>query len=331
MIVAFLVFLPLLIKSFSKNIQIIVKKSDVQVRKISLGAWTEGFFDAKNKELHPEVLQDFESLINKKVSIAHYYLGWEMLSNPELIGQFEIINSNGWTPMLNVNPYYFDGCPATSLPLYRAISEGLCDEFLHLAGNNLSSINKPFYLVFAWEMNNDNNHWSIPYTGSTTEHFVAAWQHIYSILKEEKASNVTWVFCPNIPEEKTSPYDKIYPGSDYVDWVCLDGYNWGTTQSWSQWVDFAGVFTSAYNRITTIASDKPLMIGEVNTTNKGGDKANWYRDMFINQIPNNFPKIEAVIIFNEDKTIQEKVNWKVDVTPDSLQAFIEGVNSGFYK
>lgn len=305
-------------------------KSPIQ-RHIAFGAWTEGLFDGSTQRLHPEKLVQFEELIHKHVSIAHYYIGWEALANPDLIRQFNTLRSYGWEPMLNVNPYYFPKCPPTSLPLYRAIAEGKCDNFLRNAGKNLSHVNKPFYLLFAWEMNNKDNSWSIPYTGSTSNDFIAAWRHMYTIFKQEGAENIVWVFCPNVPDDSTIPYNQIYPGNNYVDWIGLDGYNWGTTQSWSQWVSFAGVFGSSYNKITTIAPNKPLMIAEVNTTDKGGNKGAWYTDMLTKQIPYNFPRIDAVVLFNEDRTQQENVNWSVDVSQNSLQAFISAINSSTYQ
>lgn len=301
-----------------------------QQRHIIFGVWTEGFFDGSSKTLHPEKLLQFEQMIHEKISLAHYYIGWEVLANPNLITQFETLRSYGWMPLLNVNPYYFPQCPVTKLPLYKAIAEGKCDNFLHKAGKNLSHVKQPFYLVFGWEMNNKDNEWSIPYTKSSPTDFIAAWRHIHSVFKQEKASNVIWVFCPNVPDDAKVPYSTIYPGNDYVDWIGLDGYNWGTTQSWSQWISFAGVFTGSYKKLTGIAPNKPMMLAEVNTTDKGGDKSVWYTDMLTKQIPYNFPKIDAVVIFNEDKKKQEHVNWRVDVTPDTLHAFIAGIHSGFY-
>lgn len=300
-------------------------------QKIALGVWTEGFFDAKTKQLHPEKIHEFESLTQKKYSIAHYYRGWEALSDPQLLEEFETLLSNKWQPMLNVNPYYFPKCPAIEMPLYKAIAQGKCDEFLHDAGKNLSQAKHPFYLLFAWEMNNDHNFWSVQTSGSTPEDFKAAWQRMHDIFEEEKVTNIIWVFCPNVPDTQSASYANLYPGDEYVDWVGLDGYNWGTTQSWSEWASFSGVFTSAYTTLTNLAPTKPVMIAEFNTTDQGGDKALWYRQAFMHEIPQDFPKIKAVVIFNEDRSHQEKVNWKVDVTAESLQSFTQGVNAPPYK
>lgn len=301
-----------------------------QERKIALGAWTEGLYDAESKTLHPDKLKDFEKLVDKKFSIAHYYRGWESLVDPILVSEFKALQQNGWTPMINANPYYFSECPATSIPLYKAIASGHCDEFLAKAASNLAKIDKPFYFLFAWEMNNDTHEWSISHTGSTSKDFVAAWRHIHDVFEKQGVKNIIWVFCPNVPNTDKFPYADMYPGAKYVDWVGLDGYNWGETQSWSDWTSFEGVFGGSYKLLTDIAPDKPMMLAEVNTTDKGGNKAEWYTDMFTKQVPYNFPAIQAIIIFNEDRTKQENVNWLVNVTPDSLRAFKKAIHTRFY-
>ena len=290
-------------------------------RHIILGAWTEGFFDPSSKMLHPEKLTAFEEMIHKKLAIAHYYIGWEALSNPY---------QHGWQPMLNVNPYYFSQCPAIKEPLYKAIADGQCDSFLHQAGKNLSQVRRPFYLLFAWEMNNSQNAWSVQQSGSSPADFVAAWRHIHDIFQQENARQIVWVFCPNIPNDATVPYNIIYPGSSYVDWIGLDGYNWGTTQSWSQWESFSDIFRGSYQDMTQIAPNKPILIAEVNTTDQGGDKGTWYEDMLEKQIPFNFPKVKAVVIFNEDRSQQEHVNWQVNINDSSLKAFVRAIHSTYY-
>ncbi len=303
----------------------------ISEEKIQLGVWTEGLYDAKARKLQPNKLIDFEKITKKKYSIAHYYRGWESFIDSKLINEFETLREYGWTPMINANPYYFKECPYLEKSIYKAIAEGNCDKFLHNAGKNLSNVGQPFYLLFAWEMNNADVEWSVPYTRSSSQDFVEAWRHIHNIFEEENARNIIWVFCPNIPNVPQYSYQDLYPGDSFVDWTCLDGYNWGNTQSWSQWASFSGVFTSSYKLLSAIAPEKPMMIGEVNTTDQGGNKAGWYESMFKEEIPEKFPKIKAVVIFNEDRSAQEKVNWKVDISSESLNAFIDGVNSSYYK
>ena len=58
-------------------------------RSIYVGMWTQGMWDDPSLRAHPEKLLQTEQKIQKKVAIAHFYTGWENLSNPALIALLE--------------------------------------------------------------------------------------------------------------------------------------------------------------------------------------------------------------------------------------------------
>lgn len=307
-----------------------VKGETTNASPIYLGMWTQGFFDPQNFTLHPEALKSLEAKINKKVAIAHYYRGWEELEKSQVLDELNTISENGWRPMISANPYFFGKCVANGKTLYKAIADGNCDEFMHSAAKNLKNFGKPVFLRFAWEANIDSIEWGVNRVGSTPADFVAAWRKFHDIAKSEGADNIVWVFSPNVKGGTTIAYKDLYPGDAYVDWLGLDGYNWGTTQSWSKWQTFSQVFLSSYQEITKLAPQKPLMIAEVNSTNVGGDKPSWYTDALENQLPNSFPRVKAVVFYNEDRSAKESVNWLIDINPESLASFKKGVAKPFY-
>lgn len=297
---------------------------------VYLGMWTEGFWDESSYTLHPEKLTQLQGLIGKKVAIAHYYRGWENLGKPSIVTELQTIRDNGWRPMLSSNPYFFAECQQNGKNLYKTIAGGGCDSFLQKIGSNLKQYGKPLFLRFAWEMNIDSIDWSTQKTTSSPADFVQAWRRFHDIIASEGATNVIWVWSPNVITPTSIPYASLYPGNSYVDWIGLDGYNWGKTQSWSNWQSFSQVFLQSYSSITSLAPTKPLMIAEVNTTDVGGDKPVWYQDMLATQIPNNFPKVKAVLFYNETRMKQENVNWLINVTPASLQSFMENIQNPMY-
>ena len=64
--------------------------------------------------------------------------------------------------------------------------------------------------------------------GNRPGEYVAAWRHVHDIFTSVGANDVTWVWCPNVdPDHKMQSLGSLYPGDAYVDWTCLDGYNWG--------------------------------------------------------------------------------------------------------
>lgn len=306
--------------------------SDVDTsRSIYIGAWTEGLWDDTKKELHPERLKSLEDLVDKKFAIAHYYRGWDALADGTLITELTTLHTAGWRPMVSANPYFFNRCESRGKNLYKAIADGHCDDFLKEVGKNLARFPHPVFFRFAWEMNLPTTEWGPAKAGSTATDFVGAWRHMRDILYAEGATNMLWVFSPNTSNTQSIPYAQLYPGDTYVDWVGLDGYNWGTTQSWSSWQSFDQVFSQSYKELSAVAPTKPMMLAEVNSTHEGGDKAAWYTDMFTFRLPSYYPKVAALVLYNEDRSAKEQVNWKVDINPKSLQALISSLKQPLYK
>jgi len=300
-------------------------------RSVYIGFWTQGFWNSQTQTLNPSALINTEQEIGKNVAIAHYYDGWTALSEPSTVQNLNEIISHGWQPMLSTNPYFFSGCLSDGTTLYKTIAEGKCDTFLDAVGENLKQVHGKFFLRFAWEMNVNSINWSIQQTGDSPEDFIAAWQRFHTILQQEGATNVEWVFSPQIETQTTIPITSLYPGNTYVNWNGLDGYNWGRTKSWSGWESFNTIFAKSYKDFMKIAPHIPLMVGETSTTDIGGDQAAWYTNMLTEAIPSEFPNISAIVFFNENKTAVEGVNWRIDKTPAMLSAFKTAISNPMYK
>jgi beta-mannanase len=90
-----------------------------------------------------------------------------------------------------------------------------------------------------------------------------------------------------------TPYSQLYPGSAYVDWTGLDGYNKGGTN----WRSFSSIFDSSYKSLLQLAPTKPIMISQIASEEKGGSKAAWITDLLTTQLPR-YPQIKAFSWFN---------------------------------
>lgn len=301
-------------------------------RIIYTGAWVTDFWDNDSKTLRTKNLRDFESKVNKKFAIANIYSEWAYLKNPKLITQLDEISKNGWAPMISSNPYFFKDCPDTGESLYKTIGTGKCDKFLKDAVNNLKSFEKPIFFRFAWEMNLPNMYWSTQKTNSNPSDFISAWRKFHKISKQENANNIIWVLSFNTTNSVTTPYKELFPGDEYIDWVAIDGYNWGNTHPWAGWASFNGTFKASYEELLAL-TNKPVMISEVNSapTGTGGDKALWLKDMLDVQIPQEFPNIQAVVLFNEDKSEGEKIDWRMEKSPDYINTLKQSFKNPIYK
>ena len=133
---------------------------------------------------------------------------------------------------------------------------------------------------------------------------------------------MSWVWSPNVENALSTPLQELYPGSSYVDWVGMDGYNWGGVNG-NGWQSFSQVFQQTYTDITTLAPNIPLMIAETASAESNGNKANWITDAFTVQLPTNFPLVKAVIWFDENK----ETDWRIVSSSTSQTAFINAVAS----
>jgi hypothetical protein len=203
--------------------------------------------------------------------------------------------------------------------------EGKFDSYIRSWATAAKAWGHPFFLRFNWEMNGGWFPWSAGANGNTAAQYVAAWRHVHEIFTSVGATNATWTWCPNVdPEGQFENLASLYPGDEYVDWTCLDGYNWGSDPlRFDKWRTFSSLFSSTYATITgQIAPTKPMVIGEVGSTEYGGSKATWITEM-LSELPTNFSKIRGFLWFDK----AEEGDWQLDSSPEALSAFATGIQS----
>jgi beta-mannanase len=218
-----------------------------------------------------------------------------------------------------------------------AIANGAWDEYISQWAAAAAAWGKPFFLRFDHEMNGWWYPWSEQVNGNKPGEFVAAWRHVHDIFVQQGATNATWVWCPNVVGRWSTPMASMYPGDDYIDWACMDGYNWGFDRD-NAWQSFGEVFSGGhpsygpfdtYQELRSIAPAKPVMIGEIASSERGGSKAEWIRDMLQVQLPLNYPDVKAVVWFNPDGG-DPTLSWAINSSNDALQAFKRGISSRAY-
>ena len=249
----------------------------------------------------------FEANTGKRMSLLEWGQDWyECSSSCGLRGfRADLMNkarARGYLPVLTWGSYE-DGKDANQ-PRYRLsqVIGGRYDSFIRRWAIGARKWRHPFFLRFDWEMNTNGVPYSEHANGNRPREFVRMWRHVHRIFTRVGARNVTWVWCPNIEYAgSVKPLDSLYPGNAYVDWTCLDGYNWGTNPAhpWV-WMSFDTAFRQTYDLVTTrVAPSKPVMIGEMSSTELGGSKADWIADALSTQIPDRFPRIDAVVWMNK--------------------------------
>lgn len=204
-----------------------------------------------------------------------------------------------------------------------ALARGADDVYISQFAEKLKSIKGPVFIRFAHEMNGNWYPWAGP---GNKEKLIKCYRHIKEVFDRCGASNVKWVYSINwesVPKEGNDPL-MYYPGDDYVDYVGIDGYNWGTSQDWSSWMGFREIFSGVYNEVAKRLK-KPIIITEFGSASSGGDKTRWIQGAFadIKRMEN----IKGFIVFNVDK----EADWKFGINNAAGAAFREGIGQRYFK
>jgi len=280
----------------------------------------------------------FQEITGRSMSLVHFFQPWANCS-----GGSCSFYSFPWTPVENVRKngsipvisWDSESIPSNVNESDFQLSDiiaGRYDSYIREWAGKAKQWGHPFFLRFDWEMNGNWFPWSEGVNGNTAGQYAAAWRHVHDIFTAVGATNATWVWCPNVNWngnfENFKAVAGMYPGDDYVDWTGLDGYNWGTNPSRSgSWQTFSQLYRSSYRYLTeTVAPSKPLMIGEVASSEYGGSKAAWIKEM-LGQVPTEYPKIRALLWFDK---FDSSMDWPIETSGSATSAFAEGVRNSAY-
>jgi hypothetical protein len=210
----------------------------------------------------------------------------------------------------------------------RDVARGVYDASFTRWAREARAYGHPFFLRWNWEMDGGWFPWGATRRNlNTSADYVAAWRHVHDIFTQVGATNVTWVWCPNVePLRKVMRYQRLYPGDAYVDWTALDGYNQTGRQS------FRWLFGRSYRELVRIAPRKPILIAETSSVEGGSiPKPTWVTDALGNRLPREFPQVKAVMWMNWriDHGGTWK-SWEIESSSPTQTAFARAIRSPYY-
>jgi hypothetical protein len=256
----------------------------------------------------------FEANAGKRVSIVHYGqpAPWERAFDPI---PATLVVRRGAVPAIGIS---------TKRTPHRTIADGAYDASITAWARAARAWGRPFFLLWDVEMNGWWEPYSAGVNGNTAADFVRAWRHVHDLVRAAGATNVTWVWCPNVdPWRRFTPYEQLYPGDRYVDWTGLNGYNQDGTQS------FRFLFEASYRRLLGLAPGKPIMISQTSSVDAG--KAAWITDALGTQLPRSFPRIQALVWFNWRITEEGRARpWPIESSPDSQASFRRAIGAPYF-
>jgi glycosyl hydrolase family 26 len=263
----------------------------------------------------------FEAHAGKTASIVHF--GQPAPWNQPFTAQpLELARARGAIPLMDMGS---DGATLAE------IASGTKDSSLASWAKAVKEYGKPFFFRWDWEMNGTWFQWGEEAAASPAQ-FKSAWRHFHDVVEAQGATNVTWVWCPNVSFKESTPLSYLYPGAGYVDWTCADGYNRGTNPIKPvKWTKFFALFSPTYATLVRLAPEKPVMIAETASTEIGGSKAQWIADAFATQLPIKFPKIRAISWFNWNIPVEgSHWDWPIESSESAQAAFSNVISSPYF-
>lgn len=282
----------------------------------------------------PSGILKLRQMVGKSLSLVHFEAPFEHCRSTCVTYPFP------FTPVQTIRrlgaiPFFSWGSQSTprmakepAFSLSNVIA-GRYDGYIRTWAEAAKRWGKPFFLRFDWDMNARWPPWGAGVNGNRPSEFVAAWRHVHDIFRAVGATNATWVWCPSATAgSSVQQLEALYPGNAYVDWTCLDGYNWGTNpRAPGAWMSFDQLFRPAYEAIVEhVAPTKPMVIGEVGSSEDGGSKAEWIADM-LSEIPTSFPSIHAVMWSELDDAGGD---WPIETSRSATAAFAQGIDAPAY-
>jgi hypothetical protein len=272
-------------------------------RPISVGVYLP------NQWRDPALIDAYSKEVGRKPAIILSYKRFDV--KPFYEPELDQIAKRGALPMVSWEPWDSSGKPAK----LWAIGRGRYDGYLRRSAEQAKAWGKPIMLRFAQEMNGSWAPWEQGHAGSTPRSFILAWRHVVTVFRQVGADNVIFVWCPNVNTGHLQ-FMQYYPGNSWVDWVGLDGFNWGGSIGWRS---FSEIFAGSYEVLARETS-KPIVIAETGSGQTGGDKAAWVRSALFHELQN-FSRVRAVVWYNA----VDRADFRINSSHSALQAFRQGL------
>ena len=271
-------------------------------------------------EQYSQQLQSVAVTANEKPSLVTIFSSFGDNSGAPL-STVELITSRGATPIVTWEPWVAGMGSVQDSYQNADVSAGSFDSYITSWATAIAQWGKPLMIRYGHEMNGSWYPWSDGVNGNSSGSYVAAYRHVHDLFTVAGANNVSWIWNPNTIYPGSTPLATAYPGSAYVDYVGADGYNWGTSSVNTTWRSPTTIFGATLTQLRSVAPSKPIMIGEVASTELGGSKAKWNRQLL--SYLNSQPDIVGFTWFNIDK----EADWRIDSSATSASAFASALST----
>lgn len=263
-------------------------------------------------------IKSFEKTMSSKPASVMWYLDY---SSDFPASECENVSKYGAIPHIVWEPWIWG--EENKIKLDNIIN-GEWDTYIEKWAKSAKLYGKPVLVRWGHEFNIEKYPWGVGNNGRDPIKYITAYKHVHDIFNKVGAANVKWIWCfnnyPN-PDEEWNNYELAYPGENYVDWIGIDGYNWGTTQTWSGWQSFKDLFRDQIRETSKKHPTKPVMIAEFGCAEEGGDKAAWVKEIPA-ALKVSMKQVKSIVLFD----IKKECDWRstsCKKTEDAYKAILK--------
>ena len=271
---------------------------------------TEGAWFGSWSSYESQHVENFEAITQTKLGIVQTFVNTNM-TLADFGPTLNYVDSKGAMNLVTLTPHGYTT---------KEINNGKLDKYYTNLAKQFKDWNngKEVWIRFLHEGNGNWYSWSIGDSRvNTNDSYKAAYRRVVDIFRKQGATNVKWVYNVNNGNVgANASFTNAYPGSDYIDYVSIDGYNWGTATSWSKETSFREVFDKAYEALLPLG--KPLILTEVGCSETGTNKAAWVTEAYSQIKSGAYKNLMALVWFNENK----EYDWRINSSDAALTAYI---------
>jgi hypothetical protein len=256
-------------------------------------------------------IYQLESNLGRPLAITSFYQAWGDGREHEFpMDVLRSLDKGGYLPLLTWEPWLsafgqFAGeNPSGSL---RHIARGELDDYIRTWAREAVRYGRSLLLRPGHEPTNPWYGWAPEY-GNSAADYRAFWTRVRGIFREEGARNVLFVWTPYGLRERD-----WFPGVNDVDWIGFDILNYGSLSEVGTWLDFYPLMKLYYDAYGDLGPR--LLVAETATTSAGGNKIDWVRDLFHSIQVKNFPKLRAIVLFDQPGAATSTglpIDWSLD-------------------
>ena len=218
--------------------------------------------------------------LGRHLDVVNFYQAW-IWDTPLPVAELRAVAAGGAEPEITWEPW--DPRRGTDQPDWSlaTISGGAHDAYITSWARAAAAYGHPLMIRWGHEMNGSWYPWAPAVNGGSPAGYVAAYRHVHDLFHAAGATNVAWVWSPNIVQGQPTPLGQLYPGPGYVDVIGIDGYNGGTDVSFmGGWRTPQDVFAPTLAAVDQLAPSVPVVVNETGSSENGGSKAAWITELF---------------------------------------------------